>query len=98
MRPETDPIEIRVLDAQAVGVLRKMLVLFGQAFADVPTYTANQPDDAYLRRLLDGPTFVAIAALAGTDVVGGLAGYVLQKFEQARAELYIYDLAVDDAW
>ena len=40
---------------------------------------------------------MAVAALAGTQVVGGLAGYVLQKFEQARAELYIYDLAVDEA-
>ena len=28
-------------------------------------------------------------------MVGGLAGYILPKFEQARSELYIYDLAVD---
>jgi ribosomal protein S18 acetylase RimI-like enzyme len=27
--------------------------------------------------------------------VGGLAGYVLPKFEQPRSEFYIYDLAVD---
>jgi aminoglycoside 3-N-acetyltransferase I len=27
-------------------------------------------------------------------VVGGLAAYVLQKFEQERREIYIYDLAV----
>jgi aminoglycoside 3-N-acetyltransferase I len=93
----SDPIEIRVLDPQDVIVLRKMLVMFGRAFGDVPTYTANQPDDAYLQRLLESQTFVAIAALAGTDVVGGLAGYVLPKFEQARSELYIYDLAVDEA-
>jgi aminoglycoside 3-N-acetyltransferase I len=92
-----DPIEIRVLDPQDVVVLRKMLVMFGRAFGEVPTYTANQPDDAYLQRLLESQTFVAIAALAGTDVVGGLAGYVLPKFEQARSEFYIYDLAVDEA-
>ena len=30
-------------------------------------------------------------------MVGGLAGYVLPKFEQARSEFYIYDLAVDQA-
>ena len=41
--------------------------------------------------------YVAIAAFAGDAVVGGLAGYVLPKFEQARSELYIYDLAVDPA-
>jgi aminoglycoside 3-N-acetyltransferase I len=28
-------------------------------------------------------------------VIGGIAAYVLPKFEQARSELYIYDLAVD---
>jgi aminoglycoside 3-N-acetyltransferase I len=27
-------------------------------------------------------------------VVGGLAAYVLEKFEQERREIYIYDLAV----
>jgi aminoglycoside 3-N-acetyltransferase I len=71
-----------------------MLAMFGTAFDDVPTYTARQPDDAYLAALLARDTFVAIAAFAGGDVVGGLAGYVLPKFEQARSELYIYDLAV----
>jgi aminoglycoside 3-N-acetyltransferase I len=30
----------------------------------------------------------------GDAVIGGLAGYVLPKFEQRRAEFYIYDLAV----
>jgi aminoglycoside 3-N-acetyltransferase I len=28
-------------------------------------------------------------------VVGGLAAYELEKFEQERSEIYIYDLAVD---
>lgn len=91
------PIETRVLGAQDVLVLRSMLGMFGRAFEDLPTYTADQPDDEYLRRLLESPAFVAVAALAGTDVVGGLAGYVLPKFEQVRSELYIYDLAVEEA-
>jgi aminoglycoside 3-N-acetyltransferase I len=41
---------------------------------------------------------VAVAALAGAQVVGALAGCVLPKLEQARSELYLYDLAVDPAW
>ena len=93
----TEPLDIRVLGSQDVGLLRQMLVVFGQEFDDMPTYTARQPDDTYLRRLLESATFVAIAAVAGTEVVGGLAGYILQKFEQARAEFYIYDLAVDES-
>ena len=92
------PFEIRVLGAQDAATARAMLHLFGRAFDDVPTFTSAQPDDGYLQRLLDSETFVAIVTLAGTQVIGGLAGYVLPKFEQARAEFYIYDLAVDEAW
>ena len=69
----------------------------GKAFDDMPTYTEAQPDSAYLRRLLDGDQFIALAALQDGAVVGGLAAYVLPKFEQARSEIYIYDLAVDEA-
>ncbi len=88
---------IRMLTSDDVAVLRRMLAMFGHAFDDVPTYTAGQPDDAYLERLLGSATFMATAAVDGTDVVGGLAGYVLQKFEQPRAEFYIYDLAVAES-
>ena len=90
--------EVRILGRGEVAALRAMLAMFGRAFEDVPTYTARQPDDAYLERLLASDTFVAVAAFAGADVVGGIAAYVLPKFEQARSELYIYDLAVDEAW
>lgn len=91
------PFDIRVLGEGDVASLRAMLAMFGQAFADVPTYSARQPDDAYLKRLLSCDTFVAVAAFAAGEVIGGIAAYVLPKFEQARSELYIYDLAVDEA-
>ena len=91
------PVEVRTLGSGDVASMRAMLAMFGTAFGNVTTYTARQPDDAYLAALLARDTFVAIAAFAGSDVVGGLAGYVLPKFEQARAELYLYDLAVDRA-
>lgn len=72
-----------------------MLDLFGRAFEEPRTYSGNQPDDPYLERLLASETFVAVAALEGADVVGGIAAYVLPKFEQARSEIYLYDLAVE---
>ena len=89
--------EVRVLGPGEVATLRDVLGLFGRAFEDLPTYTSRQPDDGYLAKLLASETFVAIAARAEGHVVGALAGYVLPKFEQARSELYIYDLAVDAA-
>jgi aminoglycoside 3-N-acetyltransferase I len=89
--------EIRTLAPPDVALLRGVLALFGRAFNEPGTYTANQPDEAYLRDLLESRTFVSIAALDGSEVIGGVAGYVLPKFEQARSEFYIYDLAVDES-
>jgi ribosomal protein S18 acetylase RimI-like enzyme len=89
-------VEIQVLGANDVTPMRNMLTMFGTAFEDVPTYTKNQPDDDYLARLLSKPNFIAIAAQCEGQVVGGLAAYVLTKFEQARSEVYLYDLAVDE--
>lgn len=71
-----------------------MLSLFGEAFEDRVTYTAMQPDDQYICSLLSNRNFIAIVAVSDSRVVGALAGYVLPKFEQARSEFYIYDLAV----
>ena len=90
--------EVRVLRPGDAAAFRRMLAMFGRAFEDMPTYTAKQPDDAWLERLLASGTFVAVAAFAGDEVVGGIAAYVLPKFEQPRSEMYIYDLAVDEAW
>ena len=68
--------------------------MFGQAFNEPQTYGGARPREAYLRRLLGGDSFIAVAALQGGEVVGGLAAYELRKFEQERSEIYIYDLAV----
>jgi aminoglycoside 3-N-acetyltransferase I len=90
--------QIRTLGGDDLASMRAMLDMFGQAFGEPQTYTAAQPDDAYLKQLLCSGTFVAVAALDGSNVIGGIAAYVLAKFEQARTELYIYDLAVHEAY
>ena len=94
--PATDT-RIQRLAASDTGPMRSMLAMMGRAFDMLDEYTGAQPDDAYLERLLAGPQFIALAAMADDAVVGGLA-YELPKFEQARSEIYIYDLAVDEAW
>lgn len=89
-------MEFRVLGPDDLAHMYAILSLFGRAFADPDSYESAQPDAAYLTRLLGGSGFLAVAALHDGRVVGGLAAYVLPKFEQARNELYIYDLAVDE--
>lgn len=92
-----NPFHVHALGADDVTTMEDLLTLFGEAFDDIPTYCGNRPDAAYLSRLLGSDGFIAIAALKDTTVVGGLAAYVLHKFEQARSEIYIYDLAVSEA-
>ncbi len=77
--------------------MEAMMTMFGRAFEDVETYTGARPGSAYLGRLLAAPSFFALAAVEGDQVVGGLAAYVLQKFERERSEIYIYALAVEEA-
>jgi len=88
---------IQTLTGQDLGLMRAMLAMFGEAFVDPAAYTSAQPDDRYLETLLNEGPFIAIAATSQDRVVGGLVAYTLRKFEQARTEVYIYDLAVDAA-
>ncbi len=89
--------QIRQLSSGDVALMRKLLEVFGDVFDEAETYCDKQPTTAYLKRLLGGDHFIALAALKSGEVVGGLAAYVLEKFEQQRSEVYIYDLAVSSA-
>ncbi len=88
------PIEFRALGPVDVTLMRSVLKMFGEAFNEVHTYSAEQPSTSYLQNLLSRDTFIAVAAMEGQQTVGGVAAYVLPKFEQERSEIYIYDLAV----
>ncbi|KAA5804658.1 GNAT family N-acetyltransferase [Alkalicaulis satelles] len=74
------------------------LSLFGAAFDEADTYTGAMPSEAYRDGLLANGDFLALAALDGERVIGGLAAYVMRKFERERSEIYIYDLAVAEDW
>jgi aminoglycoside 3-N-acetyltransferase I len=86
--------EAKALKPDDLATMREILSLFGKVFDESETYIAKQPSDEYLHSLLASPTFIAIAAHNEKEVIGGLAAYFLPKFEQARSEIYIYDLAV----
>jgi len=90
-------LAIRQLAGGDVALMRALLATFGEAFDETSAYTAAQPDDAYLARLLASEPFIALAATLGDEVVGGIAAYELRKFERARSEVFVYDLAVAPA-
>ena len=85
---------IKQIASQDLILMADLMTVFGAAFDDLPTYTGERPDAGYTEQLLDSDTFIALVALEGDVVVGGLAAYELRKFERKRSEIYIYDLAV----
>jgi len=93
----TRSFSIRAIGPDDIPLMRRTLRMFGEAFGDMASYASNPPTDAYLRGLLASPSFIALTALYGDEVGGGLAAYELHKFEQQRSEIYIYDLAVAEA-
>ena len=77
-----------------ISLFRQLLKVFADAFDDHESYQSAIPSDGYLNKLLARKHFIPLVAVTDGKVVGGLAAYVLQKFEQERSEIYIYDLAV----
>jgi ribosomal protein S18 acetylase RimI-like enzyme len=90
--------EVRLLGPDDLSLMHQMLGMFGAAFEDPASYDDARPDDAWLARLLGGDGFIALTALVDGAVVGGIAAYVLDKFEQARREVSLYDLAVAEPY
>jgi aminoglycoside 3-N-acetyltransferase I len=74
-----------------------LMDVFAVAFAEPETYQGHRASDDYLARVLSKPDVIVLVAHAAGTVVGGLVAYQLEKLEQARSEIYIYDLAVDEA-
>ena len=85
---------IRRLTATDLAEFRALNALFAEVFDDPDHYAASPPDDGYAARTLRKENVIALVAIEGGEVVGGLVAYELDKLEQARSEIYIYDLAV----
>lgn len=85
------------LSPDDIGTFAELNTLFGEVFEDMDTYTAQRPDEDYLRSLLADDGFFALVATEGEAVIGGLVAYTLRKFERKRSEVYLYDLAVSVA-
>lgn len=90
-------VEIRRLGPKDIAAARGGLNLFGEVFEEQSTYARHQPDDAWLAALLAKDDFVFLTAREAGATLGALTAYVLDKYEQPRREIYIYDLGVAEA-
>lgn len=88
---------IRRLGPADAPALAAMNALFAREFDDADSYLSAPPESDHVASLLANPHFIALVAEGEGAMVGALAAYILPKFEQARSEIYIYDLAVAEA-
>jgi aminoglycoside 3-N-acetyltransferase I len=89
---------VRRLAPGDVALFRGMNAMFAKAFDDADAYGAAPPSDEYLETLLHKEHVIPLVTVADGQVIGGLVAYELDKFEQERSEIYIYDLAVNNAF
>ena len=87
-------VTVRRLGPDELDTFRGLNALFADVFGEPETYLGAPPSDEYARELLADSAVILLAALEGGRVVGAIGGYRLRKFEQARSEVFIYDLAV----
>ena len=67
----------RQLTSADVPLVKNLRHVFGEAFDEVDTCQRSVPSDDYLTRLLSKQYFIAVVAMKGEEVVGGLAAYEL---------------------
>ena len=82
------------LGSEDIALMRALNMLFAQEFEDPEHYLSAPPADSYLVTQLANPAVIVLVAENAGNVTGGLVAYELPKLEQARSEIYIYDLAV----
>lgn len=90
-------ISIIRLTAGDVNRMKALNALFGRAFDDYAHYLADPPDDDYLARILALEHVIALVAYLDETMAGGIVAYELDKLEQNQREIYLYDLAVEEA-
>lgn len=91
-------LQVQRLAPGDIAHFRTLNAMFARAFDDPEHYAAKPPRDAYADKVLSKESIIPLVALSDGKVVGGLVAYELDKVEQERSEIYIYDLAVDDTF
>lgn len=88
---DSKTFEIRKLASQDLAAFRSLIDLFNLVFEEALPVSAS---DSHLQRLLSSRAFVALAAFAKDEVVGGLTAYELPMYQNDLSEILLYDLAV----
>ena len=83
--------EIKQLTNKDLAKFTSLINLFNTVFEEEHPSTGSTANSL---KLLNNKSFIALVALTGDEVVGGLTAYELPKYYSDTSEIFIYDLAV----
>jgi len=87
---KTNTFVITQLGKNDTTLAGKLITLFAEVFEEKKT-PANKTQTTVL---LNNPAFIALVALDGNNVIGGITAYELPMLTKAKPEIFIYDVAV----
>lgn len=88
-------ILVRRLGSDDRTVAREMFAMMVDVFDEGTGDEDGAPvTDDHLDQLLSKESFWALAAFAGSEIIGGLTAHTLPMTRSATSEVFIYDLAV----
>jgi aminoglycoside 3-N-acetyltransferase I len=82
---------IRRLTKSDGAIFQQQIQLFGEVFDEE---NPGATSAAYLETLLENPAFIAFAILQEQEVWGGATAYILPLYQQAKTEVFLYDIAI----
>lgn len=88
---DSKTFEIRKLASQDLAEFRSLIDMFNRVFEEPLPSSAS---DKHLQKLLDSPSFIALATFVESEVVGGLTAYEFPMYQKDSSEILVYDLAV----
>lgn len=90
MNPSPKQFEIKQLTKEDPSTFNSLIDLFNMVFEEEPKIR----NEAHLLKLLGSDDFIAIVAVSGNEVLGGLTAYELPMVYSESPEIFLYDLAV----
>ena len=82
--------QFKRLTTDELSLFKPLAEMFNTVFEE----EQNIGSDAHLLKLLGNNSFIAIAAVSGNEVLGGLTAYELPMIYSDASEVILYDMAV----
>lgn len=83
--------KIKLLERKDIDEFNDLISVFEIVFEMEPF---KRPEENYLYNLLSKENFIAVVAIIGGKVIGGLTVYVLDQYYSEKPLAYIYDMAI----